>query len=130
MINASINKIWDIVSDLDQDTRYWKGIKNIKNITKKNNKTTREITLTFKNQKCMQDIIVYPKTKIICTFTKGIINGTKILNMYKKDKKIEIQIVWNIEFTGWRKIFSIFIKNHIKNGTYKALNNIKIDTEL
>src|SRR5579872_4351492 len=76
-VNASFDKVWNIVSDLDSEPRFWKGTKSVNNISKDGNTITREITIAFKDSKCMQTITLYPKEKIHAQFTKGIIDGTK-----------------------------------------------------
>ncbi|MEK6965718.1 MAG: SRPBCC family protein, partial [Thermoproteota archaeon] len=55
-INASTDKVWNIVSDLDNEPKFWKGTKEIKNISKEENKIPREITIAFKDAKCMQEV--------------------------------------------------------------------------
>ena len=64
MINAPLEKVWDIVSDLDNETKYWKGTKEIRNISSAGNKITREITIAFRDSKCMQEVTLFPKEKI------------------------------------------------------------------
>ena len=41
-ISAPIDKVWNIVSDIDNEAKYWSIIKNIKNINKIDNMTERE----------------------------------------------------------------------------------------
>jgi len=76
-IKAPVEKIWNIISDLDNEPKFWKGTKEIKNISKEGNSINREITIAFRNQKCLQNLTLYPKEKIEAVFTKGIIKGTQ-----------------------------------------------------
>ncbi|MGC2483684.1 MAG: hypothetical protein WA398_07970 [Nitrososphaeraceae archaeon] len=46
-VPAPINKVWNIVSDIDYEAKYWSIIKNIKNINKTDTMTERE-RLQFK----------------------------------------------------------------------------------
>ena len=41
-INASPDKVWEIVSDLDSEPKFWKGTKSIRNISKEGNTVTRD----------------------------------------------------------------------------------------
>ena len=52
-INAPLEKIWNIVSDLDAEPKFWKGTKEVRNISKQGNVVTREITIAFKDSKCL-----------------------------------------------------------------------------
>ena len=80
-VNVTIDKVWDVISDLDNEPKFWKGTKEIRNISSSENKINREITIAFRDQKCMQEVTIFPKQKIEAKFTKGIIKGEKILNL-------------------------------------------------
>ena len=71
-INAPVEKVWSIVSDLDNEPKFWKGTKEVRNISKEGNKITREITIAFKDKKCMQEVTLFPQEKIEAVFTDGI----------------------------------------------------------
>ena len=53
-INASVDKVWDIISDLDSEPKFWKGTKETRIISRDGNVVTREITIAFRDSKCMQ----------------------------------------------------------------------------
>ena len=76
-INESIDKVWDIISDLDNEPKFWKGTKETRIISRDGNVVTREITIAFRDSKCMQKITIQPKEKIYAEFTKGIIKVQK-----------------------------------------------------
>ena len=86
-INASIEKVWDIVSDIDNEPKFWKGTKEVRNISKDGNIINREVTIAFRDQKCLQEVKIYPKEKIEARFTKGIIYGEKIVSLSAKGEK-------------------------------------------
>ena len=46
-INASVDKVWDVVSDIDNEPKFWKGTKEVHNISKEGNKINREIIIAF-----------------------------------------------------------------------------------
>ena len=128
-ISASINKIWDIVSDIDNEPKFWRGTKEIRNISKNGNMINREVTIAFRDQKCMQEVKLHPKEKIEIVFTKGIIDGTKIITLSAKDEKTLLQVKWDIKLTGVMGMFTGMIKKHIENGTIQALQKIKEEKE-
>jgi len=80
-INAPIDKVWEVVSDIDNEPKFWKGTKSVRNISKEGNVVNREITIAFKDKKCLQEVTLYPKEKIHALFTKGIIVGTKTISL-------------------------------------------------
>ena len=128
-INAPLEKVWNIISDLDSEPKFWKGTKEIRNITKEGNVVNREVTIAFKDSKCMQTVTIYPKEKIHVQFTKGIIEGTKTIMMSPKDSKIKLDTVWDIKLSGMMGMFTGMIKRHIQSGTEQALQSIKEEAE-
>jgi len=128
-INAPSDKVWDIISDLDNETKYWKGTKQIRNISKEENKITREITLVFRDSKCMQEITLSPKEKIEAIFTDGLLKGTKTIILKPKEKGVSLEAVWDIKLSGMMGMFTGIVKKHIRNGTEQALQSIKEEAE-
>ena len=128
-INASADKVWDVVSDLDNEPKFWKGTKEIRNISKEENKVTREITIAFKDSKCMQEVTLEPKQKILAIFTKGIIEGTKTIELIPIEDTTEVEVTWDIKLSGLLGMFTGMVKKHIKSGTDQALESIKQEVE-
>jgi carbon monoxide dehydrogenase subunit G len=128
-INAPSDKVWDIISDLDNETKYWKGTKQIRNISKEGNKISREITLIFRDSKCMQEITLSPKEKIEAVFTDGLLKGTKTINLKPTEKGVSLEAVWDIKLSGMMGMFTGMVKKHIRNGTEQALQSIKEEAE-
>ena len=80
-INSTQEKIWDVISDIDNEPKFWKGTKEVRNISKDGNQISREITIAFRDQKCLQEVTIVPKENIKAVFTKGVIVGEKILSL-------------------------------------------------
>lgn len=125
MINSSIDKIWEIISDINNEPEFWKGTKSIRNISHEGNTTKREITIAFKDKKCLQDVTLYPKEKVEAVFTKGIINGRKTVNIQQTDNGCKLEAIWDIKLSGMMGMFTGMIKKHIQSGTEQALVEIK-----
>lgn len=128
-INAPTEKVWNIISDLDGEPRFWKGTKEVRNISKEGNVVTREIIIAFKDSKCMQTVTLYPKEKIQATFTKGIINGTKTVTLIPKENVTQLEATWDIKLSGMMGMFTGMVKKHIQSGTEQALQSIKQEAE-
>ncbi len=84
-IKSSVDKVWEIISDIDNEPKYWKGTKEVHNISKDGNKINREVIIAFRDSKCLQEVTLYPKEKIEAVFTKGIIQGTKTIRLKLQD---------------------------------------------
>lgn len=129
-INANVDKVWDIVSDIDNEPKFWKGTKEVRNISKDENIIKREVTIAFRDQKCLQEVKIYPKEKVEARFTKGIIDGEKIISLIPKDEKTILSTYWDIKLTGMMGMFTGMIKKHIKSGTEQAMQSIKEEIEM
>ena len=128
-INATVEKVWEVISDIDNEAKFWKGTKEVKTLSVKGDIINREITIAFRDQKCLQEIQLIPKQAIKARFTKGILNGTKIITLTPKENNIVLETVWDIKLSGMMNMFTAVIKNHIKSGTEQALNSIKKEIE-
>jgi carbon monoxide dehydrogenase subunit G len=128
-IDASIDKVWDIVSDLDSEPKFWRGTKEVRNISKDGNTITREVTIAFKDSKCMQKVTLYPKQKIEVQFTKGIIEGTKTVTLTPLENKTRLDALWDMKLSGMMGMFTGMIKKHIQSGTEQALESIKQESQ-
>jgi len=128
-INASVDRVWDIISDLDNEPKFWKGTKETRIISRDGNVITREITIAFRDSKCMQKITIQPKEKIYAEFTKGIIKGSKTLILKPKDDSSLLEANWDVKMSGLAGMFTGIIKKHIRSGTEQALESIKQKAE-
>ena len=129
IINSNIDKIWGIISDINNEPEFWKGTKSIRNISQEGNTTKREITIAFKDKKCLQDVTLYPKEKVEAVFTKGIINGRKTVTVQQTDNGCKLEANWDIKLSGMMGMFTGMIKKHIQSGTEQALIEIKREVE-
>lgn len=128
-INAPLEKVWDLVSDIDNEPKYWKGTKEVHNISKEGNVVNREIIIAFRDQKCTQEVTVYPRERIVALFTKGIISGSKTVELVEQENQTRLDVKWDIKLTGLMGMFTGMVKKHIKDGTDLALKSIKEEIE-
>ncbi|MDB4849463.1 SRPBCC family protein [Nitrosopumilus sp.] len=128
-INATLEKVWEVISDIDNEPKFWKGTKEVKTLSTEGNSIKREITIAFRDQKCLQEIQLKPKESIRVKFTKGILNGTKVITLIPKSNSVLIETSWDIKLSGMMNMFTAVIKNHIKSGTEQALKSIKEEIE-
>ena len=128
-VNSTVEKVWEVISDIDNEPRFWKGTKEVKTLSKEGDIIKREITIAFRDQKCLQEIQLKPKEKIKAKFTKGILDGTKIITLIPKKNTVILETTWDIKLSGKMNMFTAIIKNHIKSGTEQAMKSIKEEIE-
>jgi len=123
-IPASIDKVWNIVSDVDNDPQYWSGIKEVKNVNTNSNVIERDIT-TINNANAHQIVTLDPKKSIVINQTAGPITGTRTLILSPSDvNATKIDVSWNMDLSGIPIIGRGFAKDNILKSTEEALNKI------
>ena len=128
-IKSTVDMVWAVVSDIDNEPKFWKGTKKVRNISRNENTVKREVTIAFRDQKCLQTVSMTPNREIKAIFTKGVIEGTKTLTLTPDGKNTILEVVWDIRLTGMMGLFTGMIKKHIKSGTEQVIQNIKNETE-
>ncbi|HZE78659.1 MAG TPA: SRPBCC family protein [Nitrososphaeraceae archaeon] len=124
-LSAPLDKVWNIISDIDNEPKYWYGTKYIKNSVKNGNVIEREVIIAFKNSTCKETVVLEDKKSVKIKITDGPINGTKtiIINPIG-DTKTKIDVIWNIKVTGLLGMFHGMVKKHIAKGTKDAIDRI------
>lgn len=127
-INAPIDKVWEVISDLDNDFKYWTAITSIRNISREGNEVKREVTIAKVNR-CLQTIILNPKEKIHTEWTKGIIKGTKDIILNQRNNAVYLEAVLDYKFSGMAGFMSGKITKDVQNETQRAVEFIKEKAE-
>jgi ribosome-associated toxin RatA of RatAB toxin-antitoxin module len=126
-IVAPLEKVWDIVSDIDREPEFWHGTKSIKNVKKEGNIVEREVVIAFRNSLCKEIVTIDPKKSVNIKITDGPMRGTKniIVNTIENNNnKTIIDVEWNIKLSGFFGMFTGMVKKHILEGTEEALERI------
>ena len=67
--------------------------------------------------------------KIHAEFTKGIIKGSKTINLMSKKDGCILDAKWDIKMSGLAGMFTGMVSKHIRGGTEQALELIKQEAE-
>jgi uncharacterized protein YndB with AHSA1/START domain len=141
-ISAPIDQVWNFVSDIDNETKYWSTFKAIKNInmTAINmtaNTTEREVTLVVGPQGetvTHQFVTVNPEQFVVETnITEGPVTGTRVLTLSPSTSSTnatKIDVLWNVDLSGIPIFGRGFAKDGIMRTTQEALSNIAADVEV
>ena len=129
-IYAPVDQIWNIVSDVDNETKYWTTYKTIKNINKIDNIIEREVTVTagLQNAKTHQFVTVNPEQMVIQTnITEGPVTGSRVLALSPlyDINATKIDVLWNIDMSGIPVIVKGLAKDNFMKTTEEALNRIE-----
>ena len=141
-ISAPIDQVWSIVSNIDNETKYWSTFKAIKNIdvTAINmtaNTTEREVTLVVGPQGetiTHQFVTVNPEQFVVETnITEGPVTGVRTLTLSPSSTNInatKIDVLWNVDMSGIPIFGRGFAKDGIMRTTEEALSRIAAEVEV
>jgi carbon monoxide dehydrogenase subunit G len=124
-VSASLDRVWEIIADVDNEPKYYPGLNSVKNISKNDNVIEREVTVGFLNHKARQTVILNPKKSVEIRMTEGPMIGTRVVTLNPSgNNKTMVGISWDFEFVGIPSFFRGDVKNQIANGTEEALDRI------
>ena len=141
-ISAPIDQVWSIVSNIDNETKYWSTFKAIKNIntTAINmtaNTTEREVTLVVGPQGetvTHQFVTVNPEQFVVQTnITEGPVTGIRTLTLSPSSSNANatrIDVFWNVDMSGVPIFGRGFAKDGIMRTTEEALSRIAAEVEV
>ena len=142
-ISAPIDQVWSIVSNIDNETKYWSTFKAIKNInmTAINmtaNTTEREVTLVtgpLGETITHQFVTVNPEQFVVETnITEGPVTGTRLLTLSPSSSNntnaTRIDVFWNVDMSGIPIFGRGFAKDGIMRTTEEALSKIAAEVEV
>jgi uncharacterized protein YndB with AHSA1/START domain len=140
-ISAPIDQVWNVVSNVDNETKYWSTFKAIKNINKTAinmtaNTTEREVTLVVGPQGetiTHQFVTVNSEQFVVQTnITEGPVTGTRLLTLNPSSSNTnatKIDVLWNVDLSGIPIFGRGFAKDGIMRTTEEALSNIAAEVE-
>jgi uncharacterized protein YndB with AHSA1/START domain len=140
-ISAPIDQVWNVVSNIDNETKYWSTFKTIKNINMTainmtSNTTEREVTLQtgpLGETITHQFVTVNPEQFVVETnITEGPVIGTRVLTLSPSSNinATMIDVFWNVDLSGIPIFGRGFAKDGITRTTEDALSNIAAEVEV
>jgi uncharacterized protein YndB with AHSA1/START domain len=140
-ISSSIDQVWNVVSNIDNETKYWSTFKAIKNINKTAinmtaNTTEREVTIVtgpLGETITHQFVTVNPEQFVVETnITKGPVTGTRTLALSPSSNvnTTKIDVLWNVDMSGIPFFGRGFAKDGIMRTTEEALSNIAAEVQV
>jgi uncharacterized protein YndB with AHSA1/START domain len=140
-VSSPIDQVWNVVSDIDNETKYWSTFKAIKNINMTTvnmtaNTTEREVTIEtgpLGETVTHQFVTVNPKQFVVQTnITEGPVTGTRTLTLSPSSNTnaTRIDALWNVDLSGIPFFGRGFAKEGILRTTEEALANISAQLDV
>ena len=133
-VEAPVEAVWKLVSNLEEEQKYWQILRNVKILSKKENSVEREATIKrgpMGEAKSFQTLVIDPSKKTTTlTMTKGPMLGTRklVLSEIGKDRT-KINVSWEFQMKGVPGFALGFVEDNISEVTEKALEMIALQAE-
>ena len=127
-INAPTENVWNIISNINEDPKFWKGTTAIRNLAKEDNVIIREVTIG-KVDRCLQTITLFPKEGIHIRWTKGFINGTKDIVLVPMGNATHLEVVLEYKLSGMASFLPGKITKDLQREADEAVRLIKEKAE-
>lgn len=128
IINATPSEVWKVISEIDNDSQFWKGTAKVGNASKNRNMFSRKIIL--KNSDiCYQKIILFPMEGIHIRWTEGTITGIKDIMITPIGEQTLLQVEMNYNISGIASLFPRYVSEDLLDEAELALQLIKEQVE-
>jgi carbon monoxide dehydrogenase subunit G len=128
--SAPLDRVWDIISNMDDEPRYWQGLNAVYNVSNKGNVIEREVTGGLRDLKGRQTVVLYPKKSIGLTLTEGPMIGTRIITLIpsKSDNETittRVNVSWDIKLSdNVPLLFRGIVRERIAEATEEVIDRI------
>ena len=127
-IDAPTEKVWSIISNIDDDLKFWKGTTAIRNLAKDGTVITREVTIG-KVDRCLQTVTLFPKEGVNTHWIKGTITGTKDLMLVPMGNATQLEVALKYKLSGIATFMSGKITRDLQREADEAVKLIKEKAE-
>ena len=128
-VGCAIDSVWEVISDVDNDPRYYEGLNSIKNVSRNGNVIEREVVVGFMNHAGRQTVTLTPKDSVEVRMTKGPMTGTRTTSLTRLDgSKTRIEVSWDVELHVPSFVQGM-VKRQLSRGTEEALDRIMMASE-
>ena len=126
---CGIDATWDVISDVDNDPKYYGGLSSIKNVSRTGNVIEREVVVGFLKHDGRQVVTLIPNKSVEVKMTKGPMIGTRTTSLTRiDDSKTKIEVRWSVglRVPGFGQSM---VKREVMKGTEEALDRIVKESE-
>lgn len=124
-ILAPLDRVWSIVSDIDRDPGYWRGLSSIRNTRKEKNLVEREVVVGFLGSKGTQRVRLNPRESVELTLISGPLIGSRTIRLTALgSRSTKAEVSWNIEFSRVPPFAQGFVRSRLEENTHEALQKI------
>lgn len=127
-IDVPRNRVWEIISDSDNDPLYWKGITSVRNISTSKDSVIRQVVLG-NGLACLQLVTMVPMEKVKTEWIDGVIDGTREIILESVGKNTIMEVRMNYEFPSIGTSDSKLLAKLFQNEAGLAIDLVKRKSE-
>ena len=129
---TSVEKAWDLISNVDNDPKYWSQIRDIRVTKAEGNTVERDATVgpkTF-SHKSHQVLVFDPKKTIKLTMMGGPMDGERTITFVSLGKNnTRIEVEWDLKLKDVPGFVQTIVKGQISKATDNALEKLAKELE-
>jgi carbon monoxide dehydrogenase subunit G len=129
---ASVDRVWELLSDTDKDEEYWGAIRDIKVLKREGNTIEREATVGPRAfaQKSRQILVLDPKKSIELTMTGEGMGGERRVTLVPNgENNTRVDVSWRLDVKNVPGFVQGIVKGQISKATEDALKKFKKEAE-
>lgn len=131
-MNALPERVWSIISDVDRESEYWKGLNSARVTKREGNVIEREVDVGFMGHTGHQIVKLNPQSSTIdIEMINGPLLGSRNLKLVplQTGAMTRLEASWNFSFSNVPIFARGFVKSHIEKVTKDALEKIALEAE-
>jgi hypothetical protein len=129
-IFSSVDRVWGLVSKIEDDEKYWGAIKDAKILRREGNTVEREATVGLRDHKTRQTIVFDPKKSIRLTLVGDGVRGERTINLVPMGKtSTRVDVAWKMEVLGVPGFVEVLVNRQLTKVTEEALERFKKEAE-
>src|SRR5690349_4952244 len=80
-VPAPVDRVWEIVADVDSEPKYYSGLNSVRNISRDGNVIEREVTVGFRDSRGRQTVMLNPKKSVEIVMKEGVMTGRRTVTL-------------------------------------------------
>ena len=131
-MRASVDVLWDILSDMDNEGKYWTNIRDVKILSRDGNMIEREANVGPRSfsQKSRQTIVLDPKRSVKLTIIGDNMDGERTVSLFPAGREAtRVDVNWSLRLKNVPGFVESIVKNQIAKATDDALSKVAKEAE-
>ena len=126
-IPASVDIVWNVLTDFRNETKYWTNIRDIVVLKEDGNRIERDATVgpPIFGMKTRQSITLTPRNSFHVSFTGDSVEGERLIRLSQGETgNTGVEVSWDLGIGEIPEFTQRIVENQLAKATDNALENI------